>query len=251
MKPTNYISIISSHINVDRRTKKNFCLLTVCLLFQFGNCFSQKIVYDDFEGKKHIRYSEKSGVLDTLAKNPKIDSVNRSSKCAMYKRNPAKKFDNIKMSLNGKLTGVNEYATYLGIPPKLKIKVYSTAPAGTLVEILLGSKNGNNDYPAGTNSQYQCYTKKTNEWEYLEFMFSQVPQGSETSFEQIDQVTLLFNPNSSTSDTYYFDEITGPGLSMDNNEVIAAPNENINKTESPAKNKTETIKKSNTPKKAK
>lgn len=122
------------------------------------------------------------------------------------------KFANIKMNLPKKITAVDAYATYLGIPPKIKMKVYTAAPAGTLVEIHLGSKRGNNYYPAGTHSQYQAYTTKINEWEELEFKFSQIPQGSETSADQIDQIVLMFNPNSSTSDTYYFDDLTGPPI---------------------------------------
>jgi len=85
------------------------------------------------------------------------------------------------MELALKLADVSPFATYLGIPPKIKMKIYTTAPVGTLVEILLGSKNGNNDYPAGTNSQYQAYTTVSNGWQQLEFKFSQIPQGSETS----------------------------------------------------------------------
>jgi hypothetical protein len=167
-------------------------------------------VYDNFEGSKILHYGERTGVLDTVAKNPAPNSVNNSAKCALYVRNGAKKFANIKMNVPQKLTGVDAYATYLGIPPKLKLKVYTSAPPGTLVEILLGSKRGNNDYPAGTHSQYQAYTTKSNEWEELTFLFSQIPQGSETAADQIDQVVLLFNPNSSNSDTYYFDDLTGP-----------------------------------------
>lgn len=249
MKSTNYLSFNTSKKR-DRINKKTiFCLMSALLLLQFGTLFSQNLVYDNFEGNKFIRYGERSGTLDSLAKNPKIDSVNNSSKCGLYTRNSSKKFDNIKMSLNGKLTGVSQYATYLGIPPKLKIKVFTTAPAGTLIEILLGSKNGNNDYPAGTNSQYQTYTTKTNAWEYLEFKFSQVPQGSETSFDQIDQVTLLFNPNSSTSDAYFFDEISGPGLATVKQQSIASPSEEIKKSETETPIKTEAPKKNSTSKK--
>jgi hypothetical protein len=110
------------------------------------------------------------------------------------------------------------------------MKIYTTAPVGTLVEILLGSRQGNNDYPAGTNSQYQAYTSVTNKWEELEFKFSQIPQGSETSTTQIDQVTLLFNPNSANSDKYYFDDITGPLLTTtEEKSEIAAPAESIKK----------------------
>jgi len=186
-------------------------LLSVSLLAGY-TLSAQSVVYDNFEGAKSVRYTEKGGVLDTLVKNPAPNDINKSAKCALYVRNGSKKFDNIKMGMTGNLSEVEKYATYLGIPPRFKLKVYTSAPAGTLVEILLGSRKGNNDYPAGTHSQYQAYTKKSNEWEELEFLFSQIPQGSETSASQIDQVVLLFNPNSATSDSYYFDDLTGPPI---------------------------------------
>ncbi len=198
-------------------------LFTICS-FQSHYVLAQQ-VYDDFEGGKVIHYSEKFGVLDSAAKNPATNDVNNSSTCAMYVRDGSKKFANIKMSLNRNLSGVEKYATYEGIPPRLKMKVYTTAPPGTLVEVLLGSRRGNNDYPAGTHSQYQAYTSITNEWEELEFKFSQVPQGSETSADQIDQIVLLFNPNSSTSDAYYFDDLTGPALG--GNAPAASPDNNV------------------------
>mgnify|MGYP006204290685 CR=1 FL=1 len=187
--------------------------------FLSGSMAAQDQIYDNFEGSKVITYGERFGVLDSAVKNPAPNDVNSSSKCALYVRNGSKKFANIKMSLDRKLTGVEKYATYEGVPPRIKMKVYTTAPAGTLVEVLLGSKRGNNDYPAGTHSQYQAYTSTNNEWEELEFKFSQIPQGSETTADEIDQIVLLFNPNSSTSDAYYFDELTGPGLG---NEVVPA-----------------------------
>lgn len=199
----------------------NYCIaLLVIFLFQAEITLAQSYQYDNFEGTKSIRYGARTGVLDTLAKNPQPNSVDSSAKCAMYVRNSTKKFDNVKMSISGKLAGVSEYATYTGIPPKIKMKIYTTAPAGTLVEILLGSRGRNNEYPAGTHSQYQAYTSVSNAWEELEFLFSQIPEGSETSASQIDQITLLFNPNSSTSDTYFFDEITGPIVVADGNMPV-------------------------------
>ncbi|MDQ3047705.1 MAG: hypothetical protein M3R27_09175 [Bacteroidota bacterium] len=173
---------------------------------------AQTQVYDNFEGSKSLFYGAKSGVLDTVAKNPSPDKVNSSAKCALYVRNASKKFDNIKMVPSAKLADVSPFATYLGVPPQLKMKIYTTAPAGTLVEILLGSKGRNNEYPEGTNSQFQAYTTVSGKWEELSFKFSQIPEGSQTGTTHVDQVTLLFNPNSSNSDTYYFDEITGPAL---------------------------------------
>lgn len=211
--------------------KWGFLLLT-SLLIQ-GSVISQTLTYDDFEGKKCVHYSDKTGVLDSLAKNPKPDSLNKSRKCGLYVRNGSKKFDNIKMKLPSNLTEVELYATYLGIPPRFKMKIYTDAPVGTLVEILLGRESGNNDYPSGTHSQYQAYTTVNGQWETLEFQFSQIPQGSETSDKQIDQVTLLFNPNSSTSDTYYFDEITGPPVAI--KDIVPNPVAESKKTEEPKK----------------
>ncbi len=221
--------------------KKYRILFCICMI-QVVAVFSQA-TYDNFEGNKLVSYSEKGGVLDTAASNPAPDKVNPSSKCALYVRNQSKKFDNIKMKLNANLVDVSPYATYLGVPPCLKMKVYTTAPAGTLVEILLGSRRGNGDYPAGTNSQYQAYTTKSNSWEELAFKFSQIPQGSETATTQVDQVTLLFSPNSNTSDTYYFDEINGPSLVGWPPEKIASPG-----NEKPVK-KTQQAKKTRTNKK--
>ena len=189
-----------------------FAVIAVACVFAVIPAVAQEQVYDNFEGTKVLFYGERFGILDSSVKNPAPNSVNNSPKCAMYIRNGAKKFANIKMNLPKRITAVEAYATYLGVPPKLKLKVYTGAPVGTLVEILLGAKRGNNDYPAGTHSQYQAYTTKTNEWEELEFKFSQIPQGSETAADQIDQIVLLFNPNSSTSDTYYFDDLTGPPI---------------------------------------
>jgi hypothetical protein len=218
--------------------KKKYRMLFLIFLFQLGAAFSQVLIYDNFEGNKSIHYGERNGVLDTLAKNPMPNAINSSLKCALYIRNGSKKFDNIKMKLPAKLADVSPYATYLGVPPKIKMKIYTAAPAGTLVEILLGSKRGNNDYPAGTNSQFQAYTTVSNEWEELEFKFSQIPQGSETSTAEIDQITLLFNPNSSTSDTYYFDDIAGPPLVFKNPEQVASPEDVTQKVQPHKKAKT-------------
>ena len=222
--------------NNPNNTTRALVLFSFCL-FQVGTLISQEQNYDNFEGTKVITYGERSGVLDSAAKNPAPNTVNNSPTCALYVRNGSKKFANLKMNVPQRLTGVQQYATYEGTPPRLKLKVYTTAPAGTLVEVLLGSKRGNNDYPAGTHSQYQAYTSVSNEWEELEFKFSQVPQGSETAPDQVDQIVLLFNPNSSTSDSYYFDDLTGPAT---NGEVAKGDGKSKKtKDEAKAEEKTE------------
>ena len=193
-------------------------------LFLSSVSFCQKIsiVYDDFDGNKVVCYPSQNVNFDSISKNPSPNPVNKSEMCARFTRNSEKKFDNLKMCLASKLNDVSPYATYSGIPPKIKMKIFTSAPPGTLIEILLGSKGRSNEYPEGTHSQYQAYTTKSNEWEEIEFKFSQIPKGSETASSQIDQLTLLFNPNSSSNDVFYFDEITGPALTNNQSEVIPA-----------------------------
>src|SRR5258708_1803500 len=83
-------------ISVVNKTSLMFFLV---FLLQVGTLFSQTLVYDNFEGNKVIRYTERTGVFDSVVKNPKIDGVNGSAKCGFYIRNKGKKFDNIKMEL--------------------------------------------------------------------------------------------------------------------------------------------------------
>src|SRR5437773_4059844 len=102
-----------------RLVSKESILVIVFSLVQIGILFSQQQIYDNFEGNKLVHYREKNGVLDSTVKNPAPNSIDSSARCAMYIRNGTKKFDNIKMSLPKKLSGVTDYATYLGIPPRL------------------------------------------------------------------------------------------------------------------------------------
>jgi len=182
-------------------------------LFVINSLFAQHIeVYDDFEGKRLVNYASRTGDLDSAAANPLPNEVNSSAHCAKYLRNNDKKFDVLKMTPFALLSDVSAFATYLGVPPRLRLKVYTTAPVGTLVEILLGSKEQMTAYPEGTHSQYQAFTTVTNAWEELTFKFSQMPAGSEVKNESVNLITILFNPNSLTADTWYFDDLTGPAV---------------------------------------
>ena len=153
----------------------------------------------------------RNGKLDSVCVNPKINDINNNKQCLKYERKSTAKYDNIKIYPQGKLADVAPYATYKGIPPKITMKVYSSAPVGTKVELQLGKKDDDN-YPSGIHSQYEAVTTVQNAWEVLTFTFSQIPEGSKVSPTDVDLVTILFSPNSSRSDTYYFSDLTGPSL---------------------------------------
>ncbi|MFL5753843.1 MAG: hypothetical protein ACJ76F_10590, partial [Bacteroidia bacterium] len=108
----------TGNCNANRKLVFQLLCLFVPLFFS-----GQNQTYDDFEGVKMINYGARNGVLDTAVANPAPDKINSSQKCALYIRNASKKFDNIKMNLSGNLSDVASYATYSGIPPKLKLKV--------------------------------------------------------------------------------------------------------------------------------
>ncbi|MDQ3192571.1 MAG: hypothetical protein M3Q58_13340 [Bacteroidota bacterium] len=165
--------------------------------------------YNDFEGNCHYILDYKSGRLNSKAKNPEKDTINNSKYCAKYSRASSETFDNIKLLLKRKLEDVSVYANYSTDSPKIKMKVYSSSPPGTLIEIQLGKKTGQ-EYPACIHSQYQVKTTKENEWEELEFSFSQIPKGSRVKSVEVNQIIILFAPGVKEKETFYFDDLTGP-----------------------------------------
>lgn len=179
------------------------------LMLTSGLAFGQQVY--DLNGSQFQNFGPRNGKLDSLCVNPGVNDIHNSKQCAKYERKSTAKYDNIKIYLQGKLVDVTPYATYKGIPPKITMKIYSSAPVGTKVELQLGKK-GNDNYPAGIHSQYEAVTTVQNAWEILTFTFSQIPQGSLIAPTEVDQITLLFSPNSSRADTYYFDDLTGPAL---------------------------------------
>lgn len=202
----------------DFKSKITNTITLCCISFvPLGGLNAQTQMYDDFEGTKAVKYM-KTENLDTDVKNPASGMVNDSKKCAKFVRNSAKKYDYVKILIDGKLTDVNSFATYTGVPSKFTMKLYTNAPVGTLVEIQLG-KQGKEDYPKGVHSQYQAYTTVSNAWEELQFKFAEMPKGSETTVTDINQITLVFNPNSSTSHTYYFDELKGPAITNNATDI--------------------------------
>jgi hypothetical protein len=179
-------------------------------------------------GKKNqkspsIVFREKSGRLDSSFKNPKPDAINSSENCVRYQRNAEVKYDYLKLTLNNELkNSIISHMEKAGKEPiKFRMKCYSSAPAGTKIEMLVGKNIGEKDYPDGTLGQFKTKTTSSGKWEELEFEFIQTPNGSTVSANQINQITLLFNPESSSSDYFYFDiNITPVTKNNSSNKII-------------------------------
>lgn len=195
-------------------------LLTYIFLFNIASVVFAQENYCDFENTKVIHFANWTGSFDSVAQNPAPGTVNGSPLCARYVRDTVA-YDNIQLFSNSKLADVNAYTTFALAGPKIKLKVFTSAPVGTLLRIQLGTKNITS-YPEGIHSEFIAKTKTQNEWELLTFNYSQSPVGGFTSAADIDKIVLLFNPGSNTPDVFYFDDLMGPALISDPSGLSAS-----------------------------
>jgi len=183
-----------------------FLFLTFIALRSTG----QQLNYNDFEGNKHASFGFSTGVIDSAFVNPKPNNVNSSPVCAKYIRDTAT-YDFMRIYPEMKLEDVSVYAFNAIQTPKIKVKMYTTAPVGTYVQLQLGSRSDDN-YPSGVHSEYLAVTSVQNAWELLTFNYIQSPQGGAVAPTNVDKIVILFHPNSAARDTVYFDDLTGPRL---------------------------------------
>jgi hypothetical protein len=173
-------------------------------------CFSFAQNNPKHAGIFSFSFGEVNGILDSSANNPKASEINPNELCIKYIRSKEEVYDNIKLNLKHKLNDVSTFATYEGNPSKIFMRIFSTANVGTQIEIQFG-KRGEIAYPDGVHSQYQGHTKKQNEWEIVEFLFAQIPNGSMVNNNEIDQITILFAPKTETNTVFYFDGLEASG----------------------------------------
>jgi len=103
----------------------------------------------------------------------------------------------------------------------MSIDVWSPVP-NTRVQITLeNSALAQADFPAGRHSEYFAETTTTNAWETLEFELLGLVQNSGVTPDFIDQIVILFEPNTNTGETYYWDNLVGPELLDDPCEDVS------------------------------
>lgn len=128
--------------------------------------------------------------------NPKSDNgLNPSCKVGKVTKTGTNPWDNIQINLDSKL----DFTTHSGF----KIKVFSAVPG---FKVLLKLEDKAN---AGTNTELEATTTKTNEWEELSFPFPG------TASNKYNKIVLIFDLATKNTNTYYFDDLalygTGSG----------------------------------------
>lgn len=182
-------------------------ILLLMVMFALNELQAQQN-YCDFEGIKEMHFGVYTGILDSSHVNPGPNGINPSVLCAKYIRDTAM-YDNIKIYPETKLVDVSPYATLTTL--KIKMKLYTSAPVGSTIQLQLGIKSDDN-YPSGIHSEYTAVTTAQNAWQLISFNYLQSPTGSMASPTDIDKIVILLRPNTSGRDTMYFDDLTGPEL---------------------------------------
>ncbi len=156
---------------------------------------------ENFDEDALINFDFSTGTLSENVPNPLPEGVNTSQRVGQYARNAAESYDVLRYR-----TTQLEDADDFQDRKRFYIDIFTDAPEGT--EILLQLENSTDaepgNYPTGRHSRYQAFTRGSDAWERLEFEFLDEPDAGVKGID-VDQIVLLFAPNSNTDDTFYFD----------------------------------------------
>jgi hypothetical protein len=188
---------------------KKFNTLLFCILVSFSFLQAQ-IVWDNFEDVRKGTYGFINGVFIPYNANPDQSGANTSQVAAQYTRNPAEAFDVI--ILDAPMADLSDYVSG---SKQISIDVWSPAAGITLQITMENSVLAlPANFPTGRHSVYLTTTTVANAWETLTFTFDNQPDAS-VADDSVDRLVLLFNPNTNTGDTYYWDNLTAPELAND------------------------------------
>ncbi|MFT6998218.1 MAG: hypothetical protein ACJAQ4_001978 [Cryomorphaceae bacterium] len=177
--------------------------------------------WDNFEDIRKGTYDFINGVFIPYQLNPDQSGANTSLVAAEYIRDPGAPFDVI--LLDAQMADLTDYVSGT---KQMSIDVWSPA-AGTTVQITLENSTLAlpANYPTGRHSVYVTTTTVAQSWETLTFSFTEQPDAS-VEMTNVNRLVVLFNPGSSTNETYYWDNLVGPEFADDACDG-AATNESI------------------------
>jgi len=161
-------------------------------------------IHEDFQSNRNVLYPVKTGVLTEAVANPSATGINTSALVGKYVRNSSELYDVLNIR-NVTITNANDYVYGR---KRLSFDIYTSAPVGTKISMQLENSNVTTatNYPSGRHSGFKATTTVQNKWETLEFEFEKIIDPN-TSALAINNVVLLFESNSNSGATYYFDNL--------------------------------------------
>lgn len=168
-------------------------------------------VLENYDGTSRISYDAAitNGTYTATVANPSATGVNTSAHAAKYVRNSTQTYDVLFFNAGPPGTVITDAGKFKDQTYQLQLDLYTDAPVGSTVRITLQNKAAaapTGSYPAGRNSTYLAVTTKQNAWETITLSFDTAPDAG-TSNLAIDQLAVLFNGNTNTGNTYYFDNL--------------------------------------------
>lgn len=167
--------------------------------------FALETILEDIDTPGKITRTSSTGTFTDNDHTPSFDEFNESHIVGKYVRNGGQLFD----VLFYDISEIKDGSAFVLGKKKFYLDIYTNAPIGTQIILQLENKNraNANNYPTGRHSRYTVTTSKQNAWNRLIFDFLDQPDPS-TSHQSINQLVLLFAPNTTTGHTYYFDNFS-------------------------------------------
>ncbi|PHN08101.1 Ig-like domain-containing protein [Flavilitoribacter nigricans] len=185
--------------------------------------FVYEFSFENFDDPATATYTFSTGTLNEVS-NPAANAVNGSALSGQYTRNSAEQYDVLVYSV----TNITDGSQYSEKQKKFYADVYTDAPVGTEILLQLETSTATStNYPTGRHSRYVATITETNNWHRLAFDLLDRPDQGAADNDIISMI-LLFDSNSFTGDTYYFDNLDsytadGGGANIPPTVSITAP----------------------------
>ncbi|MDR5589235.1 family 16 glycosylhydrolase [Christiangramia sp. SM2212] len=158
--------------------------------------------FENFDEPATATFDSATGTL-TEVSNPGSNSINSSSLSGKYDRNSQEQYDLVVYNVSN----FNDASLYTKKDRKFYLDVYTSAPIGTEIILQLETTEATaSNFPTGRHSRYVATITENNNWQRLEFDLLDRPDPA-ASNSGVSKMILLFNSNSFTGDTYYYDNL--------------------------------------------
>jgi|GEM_PF-472124 len=160
--------------------------------------------FENYDNVRNLPFRKADGTYVAAATNPSASGINTSAKVAQYTRNSTSQYDALILTS----TQIKDGSAYVAGQKLFAMDVYTSAPVGTVVSWQLESSAASNpsNYPSGRHSIYQAVVQQTNAWHTLTFSYANSPDAG-TADADVDNVVILFSPNSTNGSVFYIDNL--------------------------------------------
>jgi beta-glucanase (GH16 family) len=163
--------------------------------------YTKGFTFVNFDEPGNATFASSNGTLTQVA-NPAPNSVNSSAQSGRYVRNSSSQYDVLFYNTSA-ISDASQYSS-VGADKKFYMDLYTSAPIGTQIIVQLETSTATaTNYPTGRHSRYVATITQNGSWHRLAFSFLDRPDGGASN--GISKIAILFNSDSFTGDTYYFD----------------------------------------------